>query len=152
MVRWEGSLILFALRLRWVPLITSSTLSNSRFSSGGTALCGDVQAVDLFAQSFLIRMDDRKVETVPHSSDARSSSVSNAVSERSRAWAISPNDQRSTQGPALNQFAKRAHDVPRLRCANGFSCAASLGSEARYFASTEGGGCLDSRLRWKQSK
>jgi hypothetical protein len=67
LIRREGSIILFALSLTWAPLVTACDLSNFRFSSGGAALCGEVQALDLFAQSFLIRQDRGKVETVPFS-------------------------------------------------------------------------------------
>jgi hypothetical protein len=67
MIRRKVSLILFALSLTWAHPAGASDLSNSRFSGGGAALCGEVQASDLFAQLFLIRQDDGKLETVPFS-------------------------------------------------------------------------------------
>src|SRR5271168_5236488 len=54
--------ILIVAGLAWAPLIAAPHLSNPRFSSGGVEFCGELRAVDLFNQTFLIWRDDGEVE------------------------------------------------------------------------------------------
>jgi hypothetical protein len=51
----------------WTPLIAAPHWSNFPASPGAVTLSGKVQATDFFAQTFLIRLDDGNVETVPFS-------------------------------------------------------------------------------------
>jgi hypothetical protein len=46
---------------------SASAPGSLRDASGLTAFCGQVQAVDLFNQTFVIRHDDASVETIPFS-------------------------------------------------------------------------------------
>ncbi len=60
------------LGVAWTQLVAAPHWSNfpgSNFptSPGAVTLCGRVQATDLFAQTFLIKLDDGNVETVPFS-------------------------------------------------------------------------------------
>ncbi len=68
----QMALSLIALGVPWTPLIGAPHWSNfpgSNFpaSPGAVTLSGKVQAADFFAQTFLIRLDDGSVETVPFS-------------------------------------------------------------------------------------
>jgi hypothetical protein len=66
------ALNLIAFGVAWPPSIAAPHWSNfpgSNFpaSPGAVTLSGKVQATDFFAQTFLIRLDDGNVETVPFS-------------------------------------------------------------------------------------
>jgi hypothetical protein len=61
------ALNLIALGVPWTPLIAAPHWSNFPASPGAVTLSGKVQATDFFAQTFLIRLDDGNVETVPFS-------------------------------------------------------------------------------------
>jgi hypothetical protein len=97
----EGSFVEFAHRiprvmvllgLAWVPLIAAPHLSNSQFSVGGLAFCGDVQAVDLIAQTFLIWRDNGNTETVPFSRWTDFIRISTDAKGRKHRHAIEPTD------------------------------------------------------------
>jgi hypothetical protein len=58
---------LIVLGVAWTQLIAAPHWSNFPTSPGAVTLCGRVQATDFFAQTFLIKLDDGNVETVPFS-------------------------------------------------------------------------------------
>jgi hypothetical protein len=60
------ALILIAIMLA-SSLTTASRLLNPRFSGGAISFCGEVEACDLFDQTFFIKDDDGNVETIPFS-------------------------------------------------------------------------------------
>jgi hypothetical protein len=63
----QMALNLIAIGVAWTQLTAAPQLPNSPASPGAVTLCGRVQATDFFTQTFLLRLDDGNVETVPFS-------------------------------------------------------------------------------------